>query len=243
MLNLNDGRAPNEATLRVKQLEAVSFCSSDLGWVNISYRETKFQNSICLNSEAFAPITDQACWDSPELRFSISLWYQVAERLGVSLGQLVVAWSIRNATSQCVILSANTVDHMVTLLNSLQVRVLVLKESWKLWCRTNFSSYRSWPTPSWTTLTRCCPTSPAGPRWCPHFNRDGRPQEECRPSKTAFSKSYLNLSWCFICELLHNWTPATFKLFIFCIKSLLIIVCVWMFYGINIYRILWKHKK
>ena len=40
MLNLNDGRAPNEATLRVKQLEAV-------GWVNISYRKTKFQNSIC----------------------------------------------------------------------------------------------------------------------------------------------------------------------------------------------------
>lgn len=67
MLNLNDGRAPNEATLRVKQLEAV------------------------------------------------------AERLGVSLGQLVVAWAIRNATSQCVVLSANTVDHMVTLLNSLQL--------------------------------------------------------------------------------------------------------------------------
>ena len=82
-----------------------------------------------------APIIDQACWDSPELRFSISLWYQVAERLGVSLGQLVVAWSIRNATSQCVILSANTVDHMVTLLNSLQVRVRVLKAFWKLWCR------------------------------------------------------------------------------------------------------------
>ena len=158
-----------------------------------------------------APIIDQACWDSPELRFSISLWYQVAERLGVSLGQLVVAWSIRNATSQCVILSANTVDHMVTLLNSLQVRVRVfqvkLSENFDV---AYFSSYRSWPTPSWTTLTRSCPTSPAAPRWCPRFSRDGRPQEECRPSETS-----INLSWCFICELLPYWTPSTFSYLFF----------------------------
>ena len=50
MLNLNDGRAPNEATLRVKQLEAVSFFVL-LSWVNISYRVTKFRKSIGLNFE------------------------------------------------------------------------------------------------------------------------------------------------------------------------------------------------
>jgi len=67
MLNLHDGRAPNEATVRVKQLEAV------------------------------------------------------AEKLGASLAQLVVAWSCRNNTSQSLILSASSVDHMCLLLNSLQL--------------------------------------------------------------------------------------------------------------------------
>jgi len=67
MLNLHDGRAPNEATVRVKQLEAV------------------------------------------------------AEKLGASLAQLVVAWSLRNNTSQSLILSAASVDHLCLLLNSLQL--------------------------------------------------------------------------------------------------------------------------
>jgi len=67
MLNLHDGRAPNEATVRVKQLEAV------------------------------------------------------AGNLGVSLSQLVVAWSLRNDTSQSVIISASSVEQMCLLLNSLQL--------------------------------------------------------------------------------------------------------------------------
>jgi len=67
MLNLNDGRSPNEATARVKHLESI------------------------------------------------------AERLGVSLSQLVLAWSLRNNTSQSVIVSANSVEQLCLLLNSLQL--------------------------------------------------------------------------------------------------------------------------
>jgi len=67
MLNLHDGRAPNEATVRVKQLEAV------------------------------------------------------AEKLGASLCQLVVAWSLRNNTSQSLIVSASSVEQLCLILNSLQL--------------------------------------------------------------------------------------------------------------------------
>jgi len=67
MLNLHDGRTPNEATVRVKQLEAV------------------------------------------------------AEKLGVSLCQLVVAWSLRNNTSQSLIVSASSAEQLCLILNSLQL--------------------------------------------------------------------------------------------------------------------------
>merc|ERR1712001_505426 len=67
MLNLHDGRAPNEATVRVKQLEVL------------------------------------------------------AEKLDASLAQLVVAWAIRNNTSQASIVSANSADQLCLLLNSLQL--------------------------------------------------------------------------------------------------------------------------
>lgn len=67
MMNLNDGRAPNEAVTRVKQLEAV------------------------------------------------------AERLGATLTQLVMAWSLRNNTSQVVIISASSVDQLCRQLTSLQL--------------------------------------------------------------------------------------------------------------------------
>lgn len=64
---MNDVRAPNEATIRVKQLEAMS------------------------------------------------------EKLGVTLSQLLVGWTLRNNSSQCVIVSANNVDQLCLLLNSLQI--------------------------------------------------------------------------------------------------------------------------
>jgi len=67
MLNLNDGRAPSEATARVKHLEAI------------------------------------------------------ADRERVSLSQLVLAWSLRNNTSQTVIVSASTVEQLCLLFNSLQL--------------------------------------------------------------------------------------------------------------------------
>ena len=128
MLNLNDGRAPNEATLRVKQLEAVSpesWCL-DLAGLHISYLQTKFLDSVCLNFSTWSHthlITGRAGWELDNSQHSdFPSLFQIAERLGVCLGQLVVAWAIRNATSQCVILSANTADQMVTLLNSLQVK-------------------------------------------------------------------------------------------------------------------------
>jgi len=46
---------------------------------------------------------------------------QVAERLGASLTQLVLAWSLRNNTSQVVIVSAASVDQLCRLLTSLQL--------------------------------------------------------------------------------------------------------------------------
>merc|ERR1719216_103374 len=67
MLNLNDGRAPSEATARVKHLEAI------------------------------------------------------ADKERVSLSQLVLAWSLRNNTSQTVIVSASSVDQLCLLFNSLQL--------------------------------------------------------------------------------------------------------------------------
>ena len=46
---------------------------------------------------------------------------QLAEKLDASLAQLVVAWAIRNNTSQASIVSANSADQLCLLLNSLQV--------------------------------------------------------------------------------------------------------------------------
>lgn len=45
----------------------------------------------------------------------------VADRLGASLTQLVLAWTLRNNTSQVVVISASTVDQLCRLLNSLQL--------------------------------------------------------------------------------------------------------------------------
>merc|ERR1712059_14883 len=45
----------------------------------------------------------------------------VAERLGATLTQLVLAWSLRNNTSQGVIVSAGSLDHLCRLLTSLQL--------------------------------------------------------------------------------------------------------------------------
>merc|ERR550519_765392 len=45
----------------------------------------------------------------------------VADRLGASLTQLVLAWTLRNNTSQVVVISAGTVDQLCRLLNSLQL--------------------------------------------------------------------------------------------------------------------------
>jgi len=45
----------------------------------------------------------------------------IAERLGASLTQLVLAWSLRNNTSQCVIVSASSIEQLCMLFNSLQL--------------------------------------------------------------------------------------------------------------------------
>eukprot|EP00092_Neocalanus_flemingeri_P092671 GFUD01117673.1.p1 GENE.GFUD01117673.1~~GFUD01117673.1.p1 ORF type:complete len:426 (-),score=94.20 GFUD01117673.1:77-1228(-) len=45
----------------------------------------------------------------------------IAEKLGASLTQLVLAWSLRNNTSQCVIVSASSMEQLSMLLNSLQL--------------------------------------------------------------------------------------------------------------------------
>jgi len=45
----------------------------------------------------------------------------IAERLGATLSQLVLAWSLRNATSQCVVVSAGSLDQLAALLNSVQL--------------------------------------------------------------------------------------------------------------------------
>jgi len=45
----------------------------------------------------------------------------IAERLGASLTQLVLAWSLRNNTSQCVIVSAASMEQLCMLFNSLQL--------------------------------------------------------------------------------------------------------------------------
>ena len=50
---------------------------------------------------------------------------QLAEKLDASLAQLVVAWAIRNNTSQASIVSANSADQLCLLLNSLQVPSIV----------------------------------------------------------------------------------------------------------------------
>jgi len=45
----------------------------------------------------------------------------IADRLGSSLTQLVLAWSLRNNTSQCVIVSAASMEQLCMLFNSLQL--------------------------------------------------------------------------------------------------------------------------
>lgn len=46
---------------------------------------------------------------------------QIADRLGASLTQLVLAWSLRNNTSQVVIISASSVEQLCKQLNALQL--------------------------------------------------------------------------------------------------------------------------
>jgi len=59
--------------------------------------------------------------DGHEAGNRIKLLESVADKLGVSLTQLIVAWCIRNNTSQAVVCSAATVDQLCQMLNSLQV--------------------------------------------------------------------------------------------------------------------------
>jgi aryl-alcohol dehydrogenase-like predicted oxidoreductase len=47
----------------------------------------------------------------------------MAEKMGATLSQLAIAWTMRNSTSQCVILSASTPDHLLEILNSLPVKI------------------------------------------------------------------------------------------------------------------------
>jgi len=47
--------------------------------------------------------------------------FQIADRLGATLTQLVLAWSLRNNTSQCVIVSAGNMEQLCMLFNSLQL--------------------------------------------------------------------------------------------------------------------------
>ena len=46
--------------------------------------------------------------------------FQVAERLGCTLCQLLLAWSLRNNTSQILVLSANSQEQLANQLASLQ---------------------------------------------------------------------------------------------------------------------------
>merc|ERR1719273_1552655 len=45
----------------------------------------------------------------------------MAEKMGCSLSQLAIAWSLRNSTSQSVIVSADTCEHLLEILGSLPV--------------------------------------------------------------------------------------------------------------------------
>ena len=45
----------------------------------------------------------------------------MADKMGCSLTQLAVAWCLRNSTSQSVIASANTTEHLLEILGSLPV--------------------------------------------------------------------------------------------------------------------------
>ena len=49
-----------------------------------------------------------------------STLFQVAERLGCTLCQLLLAWSLRNNTSQILVLSANSQEQLANQLASLQ---------------------------------------------------------------------------------------------------------------------------
>jgi len=51
-----------------------------------------------------------------------------AERLGCTLHQLAVAWTVRNQTSQSCIISASTPEQMTELINSLAVSKLANKQ-------------------------------------------------------------------------------------------------------------------
>ena len=46
---------------------------------------------------------------------------QVGERLGCTLSQLVVAWCLRNNTSQVLVLSANSVEQLANQLAAFQI--------------------------------------------------------------------------------------------------------------------------
>lgn len=47
----------------------------------------------------------------------------LAERLGCSLSQLAIAWSLKNESVQCLLLGASTVDQLYDSIQALQVNI------------------------------------------------------------------------------------------------------------------------
>jgi potassium voltage-gated channel Shaker-related subfamily A beta protein 2 len=73
------------------------------------------EGPVGVTSMVTAPVMDEV--DVAHAR--IKALTGMAEKMGATLSQLAIAWTMRNSTSQCVILSASTPDHLLEILNSL----------------------------------------------------------------------------------------------------------------------------
>lgn len=60
--------------------------------------------------------------NTKEILFSISL---VADRLGCSLVQLCIAWTLKNESVQCLLLGAATTHQFYHALHGLQVKIII----------------------------------------------------------------------------------------------------------------------
>ena len=111
----------------------------------------------------------------------------LAERMGCTLAQLAIAWSLKNESVQCLLLGASSVDQLYESIQALQVgtfsRGKTRRSFNRLLVRSSFRSSTATRWPKWSEFWR---TSLRGRRWCPRWRSD---DNQCAPLAPSGTKA------------------------------------------------------